>query len=71
MEILFLSSCLARLTAVKFDASGVPQETVVNQGMKSLLFQAFVRTPLAPPPRLSNAPHPLIKFDRAANARVL
>jgi hypothetical protein len=39
--------------------------------MKHLLFRAFVRSPLAPPPRLSQSPHPLIKFDRAANAKVL
>lgn len=54
-----------------FNAEGIPQETIVNQGMKSLLFQAFVKTPLAPPPRPSQDPHPLTKFDKACCARIV
>lgn len=38
--------------------------------IQSLLFQAFVRTPLPPPPRLLQAPHPMVAYDRAANARI-
>ncbi len=68
---LFFFSTFGRLSGSTFDASGIPKDTIVNQGMKHLLFRSFVRTPLAPPPRLSQAPHPLIKFDRAANAKIL
>jgi allantoicase/CubicO group peptidase (beta-lactamase class C family) len=72
LELGVLSAeAVERLARATFAAEGVPQETIVNQSMKSLLFGAFVRTPLPPPPRLSQSPHPLAQYDLAQGARIV
>ena len=68
---IFSQTQYDELLDAKFSSEGLSQEVIVNQGLKSLLFRAFVRTPLALPPRRSIAPHSNSAFDRLQGARIL